>query len=199
MQNKQALPVSPVDALTKGVSASFDFKFTAYNSHDIQEISSEQLLSTANENVKQQARQGFRINDYNFMLKFADGNQISEIPDIYPLPNAPRWFLGMANINGQTLPVFNLKSYFGIEDRQKPHKKKPMLFILQQGKNATGIMIDGLLERLTISDKQIQDNIEIPIKLANFIDNAYLLNQEIWYDMDCLAFLDEIETSLVVN
>ncbi len=158
-------------------------------------------------------RQGFRINNYNLMVKFEDGNQISEIPSIYPLPNAPNWFLGMSNINGQTIPVFDLKEYFGIaqylEDGQQlehdPHTidnkktidKKPMLFVIQQGDNATGIVIDGLLERLDIDDSKIQANINLPSKLQHCINDSYLLNKELWYDLNCLNFLDEIEKQVV--
>ncbi len=149
-------------------------------------------------------RQGFRINNYNLMVRFEDGNQISEIPRIYPLPNAPSWFLGMSNINGQTIPVFNLKEYFGItkysEDNQRIEddkitvaKKTPMLFVIQQGDNATGIIIDGLLERLDIDDSKIQRNISLPNRLQHCINNTYLLNKELWYDLNCLDFLDEME------
>ncbi len=154
-------------------------------------------------------RQGFRLNNYNLMVKFEDGNQISEVPSIYPLPNAPRWFLGMSNINGQTIPVFNLKEYFGIADHDKDNqqlghewrindkttldKKTPMLFVIQQGNNATGIIIDGLLERLDINDSKLQPNINLPNKLQHCIHDTYLLNKELWYDLDCLDFLDEIE------
>ncbi len=214
MRSKQVTPISPVDALTKGAPSSVDLtsevKFTSYHANENQKIDSEQLITPIDDNFKQEAqhlsnRQGFRLNDYNFMVKFEDGNQISEVPDIYPMPNSPSWFLGMVNVSGQTLPVFNLKDYFGIDNNQqefayqKERKTKPMLFVIQQGENATGIIIDGLLARLDISDKQIQHNIEIPKKLANFVDNAYLLNNEIWYDIDCLTFLDEIEAQIIVS
>ncbi len=152
-------------------------------------------------------RQGFRLNNYNLMVRFEDGNQISEIPNIYPLPNAPKWFLGMSNINGQTIPVFNLKEYFGItnydQDSQRikvnkitTDKKTPMLFVIQQGDNATGIIIDGLLERLDIDDSKIQPNINLPNKLKNCTHHTYLLNKELWYDLNCLDFLDEIEKQI---
>ncbi len=198
MQTKQSLAILPVDALTQGDISSFEFKFTPNNNNESQKISPEHSFTPIEETTHLSNRQGFCISDYNFMVKFEDGNQLIEIPNIYPLPNAPNWFLGMANVSGQTLPVFNLKSYFSIKDSQN-HKKKPMLFILQQAENATGIIIDGLLERLVIHDEQIQHNIDIPNNLGNFINNAYLLNQEIWYDIDCLAFLNEIETRIIVN
>ncbi len=220
MQSKQVPSVSPVDALTKGASPSFDvtgdIKFTSYandanyTNNENQVISPEYQFTPMESDDNQEAvllsnRQGFRLNDYNFMVKFTDGNQISEIPEIYPLPNSPSWFLGMANVSGQTLPIFDLKGYFGIEDTQqefilkKEQKVKPMLFVVQHAENATGIIIDGLLERLDISDKQIQQNIDIPKKLGNFIDNVYLLNNEIWYDIDCLAFLDDIEARIIIS
>ncbi len=216
MQSKQVPSISPVDALTKGADSSVDLtsevKITYHQTQTIEHtaVGSEHLLTPLDDNLTQETvnlstRQGFRLNDYKFMVKFEDGNQISEIPQIYPLPNSPSWFLGMANVTGQTLPVFNLKGYFGIEDSQeeleyqKNQKSKPMLFVMQQGDNATGIIIDGLLERLEISDEQIQHNVDMPNKLGNFINNAYLLNKEIWYDIDCLTFLDEIEAHIIVN
>ncbi len=219
MQSKQVPSISPIDALTKGAPSSFgvtnDVKFSSYNTSETKIISSEHLPTPIEDNsstnlndeevVQLSNRQGFRLADYNFMVKFEDGNQISEIPKIYPLPNSPSWFLGMANVTGQTLPIFNLKDYFGIKDNQheftykKANKVKPMLFVLHQGENATGIIIDGLLERLDIHDEQIQHNIEIPHKLGDFINNAYLLDNEIWYDVDSLVFLDEIEARIIVN
>ncbi len=215
MQSKQIPSISPVDALTKGVvspvNLASEIKFTSSPQHlnNNKEIVSETLLTPVDDGISQQTvhlsnRQGFHLNDYNFMLKFEDGNQISEIPEIYPLPNSPSWFLGMANVSGQTIPIFNLKGYFGIENNQqelayRADKIKPMLFVIQQAENATGIIIDGLLERLDISDAQIQHNIDIPKKLGDFINNAYLVNNEIWYDVDCLDFLDEIEAHIIVS
>ena len=54
------------------------------------------------------------------MIRFEDGSELTELPDLYRLPNAPGWVRGMANLHGVLIPVFDLAGYLGL-DRHRQH------------------------------------------------------------------------------
>ena len=106
-----------------------------------------------------ETRQGFCIGSLNLMIGYADGSELTELPAVYRLPSAPQWLLGMANLHGMLIPVFDLARQFGMH-RDAP--AKPMLLVLAHGADATGIVIDGLPERLRWDNSQIADTATVP-------------------------------------
>ena len=94
-------------------------------------------------------RQGFRIGSVGLMIGHEDGSELTEMPTLYDLPHAPAWFMGMANLHGNMVPVFDLASYLGIEKQPVQREvARRMLLVLGHGAEAAGVMIDGLPQRL---------------------------------------------------
>lgn len=140
-----------------------------------------------------QARQGFRVGTLNLMIRYADGSELTELPPLHRLPNAPHWLLGMANLHGMLVPVFDLARWLGIE---RPAAVKPMLLVLGHGADAAGVVIEGLPERLRWSAGQIADAATVPEALAPVAQRAVLIGERLWFDLDTLALLVALEQSL---
>jgi len=140
-----------------------------------------------------QARQGFRVGALNLMIGYADGSELTELPAVHRLPDSPHWLLGMANLHGALVPVFDLARYFGVV---RPAAAKPMLLVLAHGADAAGVVIDGLPERLRWGSEQLSDSGLTPEALAEVAPRAVLIGEQLWFDLDCTALLAALEQSL---
>ena len=59
-------------------------------------------------------REGFRIGELRLVIRYEDGNELTDLPPVYLLPRAPAWFRGMANLHGALVPVFDPAGLFGV-------------------------------------------------------------------------------------
>jgi twitching motility protein PilI len=141
----------------------------------------------------EQFRQGFRLGDLRLMIRFEDGSELTEMPDLYRLPNVPDWFCGMANLHGMLTPVFDLARYLGI---QRDASGKRMLLILSHGADAAGVLIDGLPERLRWTEKERTDTSTAPERLAPLLRGACLAEDRLWFDLDVVLLLNVLEQAL---
>jgi twitching motility protein PilI len=139
-------------------------------------------------------RQGFRIGDLRMMISYEDASELSELPSIHRLSNAPDWFRGMANLQGKLTPVFDLARYIGVE---ADPKAKRMLLVLAHGRDAAGVLIDGLPERLRLADDDERADTNVaPKRLAPHLRGARYLGGRLWFDLDARSLLDAIEHAL---
>lgn len=146
--------------------------------------------------VNGESRQGFRIGELRLMIRYEDGSELSEVSVIHRLPNAPAWFCGIANLRGKLTPVFDLARYVGIEP--DPEAKR-MLLVLSRGSDATGVVIDGLPERLRWSDDERSDIGAAPNRLLPHLLGASFIDGRLWFDLDTQSLLGEIEQSLELS
>lgn len=54
---------------------------------------------------------GVRIGTLSFVIARSEVREILEYPPITPVPRAKRWVLGLANVRGQLLPIFDLNGF----------------------------------------------------------------------------------------
>jgi twitching motility protein PilI len=110
-------------------------------------------------------RQGIRIGELNLMIRYEDGSELTELPSVFRLPNAPPWFHGMTNLHGALIPVFGLDEYLGqaraVESNAKPGATR-MLLVMGSGADAAGVVIDGLPQRLRVREDQRADDAPVP-------------------------------------
>jgi twitching motility protein PilI len=140
-----------------------------------------------------QARQGFCIGSLNLMIPYAEGSELTDLPTVHRLPNAPHWFSGMANLHGMLVPVFDLARQFAID---RPPPPKPMLLVLAHGADAAGVVIDSLPQRLKFTNEHLADDATVPEAIASVVTRAALIDGRLWFDLDCRALLALLEQSL---
>lgn len=174
----------PTQALTAGFDVGEDTGRAAPN----------QRKTAASRLAEGESRQGFRIGALCLMIRYEDGSELSELSSIHRLPNAPEWFCGMANFHGRLTPVFDLARYIGVES--DPEAKR-MLLVLAAGADATGVLIDGLPERLRWPSKDYtNDASAAPASLAPHLRGAVHIGEQQWFDLDTNSLLGAIEQSL---
>ena len=179
----------PVEALTQG------FDLTQVIETEKTQLHA-QLPAVTARSASDQTRQGFRIGTLQLMIRYEDGSQLIEMPQIYRLPNVPEWFRGMANLYGVLTPVFDLSRYIGVEPQAGA---KQMLLVLSHGTDAAGILIDGMPERLRWTEAERTDAGMAPDTLTPHLRGACLIGDGLWFDLETSSFLDALELSMGVT
>lgn len=175
--------LAPVEALLRG----FDFD----------EASAAQQAQASAPSARQSGevllREGFRIGDLRLMIRYEDGSELTDIPQIYLLPRAPAWFRGMANLHGTLVPVFDPAGLFGVAHDEGA---KPMLLVLGHGEEKAGLVIDGLPVRLRVSAADRIENAAMPGLLADCATHAYWADEADWVDLQVSELLDRLSDEL---
>lgn len=140
-----------------------------------------------------QVRQGFRVGGIGLMARDEDGSELTEVPAVHRLPNAPAWLRGICNLHGLLVPVFDLALFAGLPAQQA---QRPMLLVLSHGADAAGVLIDGMPQRLRFGAAQAASAQAAPTALVPLLRGAALLGPHLWFDLDRPALLDALETSL---
>ncbi len=140
-----------------------------------------------------QVRQGFRVGGLHLMIGYEDGSQLTELPQVFRIPSAPRWMLGMANLHGTLIPVFDLAAYLGIE-REATDRR--FLLVLGHGADAAGVVIEQMPQRLRWSPEDQIDTETAPSRLAAHLSTACLIGETLWFDLHYKSLLDALERDL---
>jgi twitching motility protein PilI len=143
------------------------------------------------ENPDAIVRQGFRIGQMHLAAPFATASELTEMPSVYPLPRMPDDLLGLVNLHGRIVPLFDLASLF--ETTHLPREKR-MLLVLGHGNDAAGIVIDGLPRRVVFAPADQIVAPALPARAALAVTASYLLGKDAWFEFDYAKLLD-----LVVN
>lgn len=141
-------------------------------------------------------REGFRIGELRLMIRYEDGSELTDMPQVYLLPRAPAWFLGMANLHGALVPVFDPAVLFGVAHDEAA---KPMFLVLGHGEDRAGIVIDGLPQRLRIAATERIDNAAVPPLLAGCVDQVYWIDGLDWMDLRVDDLLQAVTDQLAAN
>ena len=141
------------------------------------------------ENPNAIVRQGFRIGQMRLAAPFATTSELVEMPNVYPLPRMPANLLGLVNLHGRIVPLFDLANLF--ETTHLPREKR-MVLVLGHGNDAAGIVIDGLPRRLVFTpDDQIIPP-ALPAAAATAVTATYLQGKDAWFEFDYAQLLDHL-------
>jgi purine-binding chemotaxis protein CheW len=141
-------------------------------------------------------REGFRIGELRLMIPYEDGNELTEMPQVYMLPRAPAWFPGMANLHGALVPVFDPAVLFGVA---RDENAKPMFLVLGHGDDKAGLVIDGLPRRLRLTATDRMENAAVPALLARCVKDVYWTDGRDWMDLQVNELLQAVTEELAAT
>lgn len=134
-------------------------------------------------------RQAFRIGHMRLVAPFTASSELVELPAVYPLPRMPANLLGLVNLHGRILPLFDLAALF---ETQHLAREKRMVLVIGHGNDAAGIVIDGLPRRMVFKpDSRILPP-ELPAAAGDAVLAAYVQGQDAWYEFDYAKLLDTL-------
>lgn len=142
-------------------------------------------------------RMGFKVGGMGLLI--ADGT-ISELIDTEtipcPVPNTASWLVGLINLRGNLLPVFEMTQILGLEP---PDAKKRMLLVLDEGQEAGCILIDDLPTQKTLTENDKLTSLPaLPEAVRPFISVGYEVQEEMWFAFDHQGFFESLSGRVAV-
>jgi twitching motility protein PilI len=134
-------------------------------------------------------RQAFRIGQMRLLAPFDKASELVEMPNVYPLPRMPANLLGLVNLHGRIVPLFDLATLF--ETQHLPREKR-MVLVIGHGSDAAGIVIDGLPRRMAfLPDSQIVPP-ALPAAAASAVLATFVAGKDAWFELDFAQLLDQL-------
>jgi twitching motility protein PilI len=134
-------------------------------------------------------RQAFRIGHMRLLAPFATASELVEMPNVYPLPRMPANLLGLVNLHGRIVPLFDLASLF--ETQHLPREKR-MLLVIGHGDAGAGIVIDGLPRRMVFQPEHKIIAPALPAAAAGAVVATYVDGQDAWFEFNYAQLLDQL-------
>lgn len=116
----------------------------------------------------------FRLDEHNYALRLSFVQRVVHAVEVTPLPKAPDTVLGIINVHGQVIPVFNTRKRFGLPEKEIGIRDQ--LVIANSSKRTVALLVDsagGVIEcseQEVVSDQSIlpaMEYIEGVIKLKD--------------------------------
>lgn len=134
---------------------------------------------------RQRTRYGFRVGSIGLLVGQDTVSEVVEQTAVYPLPNTPSWLVGLANLRGNLVPVFDVKQFLELEDGNNQGKRR--LLILDRGDKTVGVLIDGLPQ--TAVTRHVLSRLPpLPATLRTHVAKAYAHDDLIWLEFDHQSF-----------
>ncbi len=139
-------------------------------------------------------RFGFKTGGYNFLIPQDMHSEVLARPAIFPLFNSPTLFIGLTNVRGSFLPVYNLASILtlktadpappsanGTLKNRKTVCSTDYTIILGENEEAVGIAVDEI--PLSLSMNHAEPLVEVPgfpPPMAGSIQGGYKIKGDCW-------------------
>lgn len=139
-------------------------------------------------------RLGFHVGNIALLIAEQATSELTGMMQTCPIPNTAPWLVGLINLRGNLLPVFDLNMMLGLE---KGPDKKRMLLILGQGDSAGGIVIDGFPVHITFTEgDRLQTLPPLPEAIRPFATSGFEKSGEIWFNFDHVGFFQSLVSKI---
>ena len=137
----------------------------------------------------------FSLDDQPFALAVASVKRVVRAVEIAPLPGAPRGVRGVINVQGEVIPVFDLRVRFGRPERDV--RVTDHLVIADTGRRHVALIVDAAAGVVKADDAQVVAAAEI-LPQFDGVEGVMKLNDEIIFIHDLARFHPARETRQVV-
>jgi twitching motility protein PilI len=138
---------------------------------------------------EQQARYGFRIDMIGLLIDPEAGSEVIPLPRIASVPGAPAGFLGLANVRGNLVPLYELRVLMELGPR--PAGVEPLALVFGEGENAVGVLVEGYPAALPRLQPLSRTDIPVmPAALEKLAPAGWVQDDVIWLEFDHNAFFD---------
>lgn len=141
-------------------------------------------------------RQGYRIGNVALAVSFDAASELLDMGPIARVPNSPPWLLGLLNLHGHPIPVFDLAPVLGEEHDVY---SQPMLLVLGHGDAMAAVQIDGVSMRVRFQEHARVERPKVPEPLAPFVQAVWADRDGMtqWIEIDATACFDDLAASIV--
>ncbi len=132
---------------------------------------------------------GFSCLGYRFVIPMGQISELMEVPNTTRLPGVQTWVIGLSNVRGRLLPLFDLARFVGgqISSQRKAHR----VLVLETENLFSGLVVDRAFGmQHFVADTFAEFNGEMPDGLRPYVTGAFQDSSgERWcvFDMSLLS------------
>lgn len=134
-------------------------------------------------------RYGFRIGDLGMLIDSDTGSEVLAMPQVATLPNTPPGFLGLINLRGNLIPIYELRILLDLG--QRPSGAPVMVLVFGKDEQAVGVSIDGYPEAL-FELNPIQNLPTLPDVLKKHVSAGFIKDDKFWLEFNHNTFFETI-------
>lgn len=134
-------------------------------------------------------RYGYTVGEFGFLIAQNAGCEVIPVPAIARLPTTPPWLLGVANLRGNLVPMFDLPDLLELPSAQAAKKRFGLIF--DRGEHAVGILI----QEHPVALSRLEPLLHAPSPPAaarDFVSAAYRHERSLWLELDHRKFFAAI-------
>lgn len=142
----------------------------------------------------------FRLGGEGYALEVMRVQEVLDIPALTEVPGSPRCLLGVINLRGHVVPVYDLRIPFGLTADPHPARAPSVLIVETEPGNesqVTGLVVDRVSDVLEFSPEEVQPSPQLGLgKTTPFVrglirhQEAFLLVLDLDRVFSALAKLD---------
>ena len=142
----------------------------------------------------------FTVGEETFGIQIKNINVIIQRPELRPIPDMPPYISGLTNYINRIYPVMDTRKRFHMPEGNYG-ERTPVILITSDDKLNIGIIVDDILDIISIEDNKILD---VPAEKTGFFNrfvNGFVhMKDELVYIIDCDAlFVTEEEYIREIN
>jgi twitching motility protein PilI len=130
---------------------------------------------------RRRERYGFQISGMRFLIGQGVASEVLDQTAVYSLPNSPPWLVGLINLRGNLIPVFDAQIFLGLAEHTVSRKR--WLLILDRGEKAAGLFVDELPQATPIGET-LSRLPPLPEALRPHVAKAYVRDDIVWLELD---------------
>lgn len=147
------------------------------------------LVTGAEGSKEARARYGYRVGELGLLIDADVGSEVLSRPQIASLPRTPPGFLGLINLRGNLVPLYELGDLLGVASRRSGTGN--LVLVFGQGEQAVGVMIEGYPVALPAL-RPLPNLPQLPEKLRKHVPAGYVQGETVWLEFDHSSFFDEV-------
>lgn len=134
---------------------------------------------------------GFSCMGYRFVVPMGQIAELMEVPSSTKLPGVQLWVLGLANVRGRLLPLFDLARFLGgqVSSQRKAHR----VLVLETENLYSGLVVDrafGMQHFMADTFEEFSGG--LPDDLNQFVTGVYKdASGEPWHVFDLRILADD--------
>ncbi len=135
----------------------------------------------------------FSLDDVLYGVNVSQVREVKNFEGVTPVPYAPSYVRGVTNLRGEVIPVIDLRKRFGVSEDKTENSN---IMIIVQDKHPVGIMVDAVMEVLTLPKKDIEANSDSLI-----VDRSEAVLGVAKHEKDLIILLDllKVASKEVIN
>lgn len=98
----------------------------------------------------------FTLDNVSYGVNVHQVREVKNFQGVTPVPYAPSYVKGVTNLRGEVIPVIDLRARFGTAEKKGTENAGIMVIV--QDKHPIGVMVDSVMEVLTLPKKDIEAN-----------------------------------------